>query len=82
MNSARHIAHSDDDEHHVISTGDDSGGEAANETVGSPLMAFFMSPFGGGEGWSEVELCRRWQVHRETRTHTSAQSTPVETQDL
>ena len=41
-------------------------------------MAFFLSPFGGGEEWSELELRRRRQVQRETsarpRTQTSAQS--------
>ena len=41
-------------------------------------MAFFLSPLGGGEEWSELELRRRRQVQRETRarprTQTSAQS--------
>ena len=41
-------------------------------------MAFFLSPLGGGDEWSEVEVRRRRQAHRETRasprTQTSAQS--------
>ena len=36
-NSARHIAHSDDDE-----------AAAAKETVGSASIAFFLRPVGGG----------------------------------
>ena len=82
-NSARHIAHSDEDDHaaavgFVAGDDDPEGVDTAKETVGSASMAFFLSPLGGGDEWSEVEVRRRRQAHRETRasprTQTSAQS--------
>jgi hypothetical protein len=74
-NSARHIAHSDDDDHAVVAV--DNSGEAAKETVGRASMAFFLSPFGGGEWSEELEAERRRRhAQRETsarpRTQTSA----------
>jgi hypothetical protein len=85
-NSVRHIAHSDV-EHHGTTAGEgavagdvaDSGGDTEKETVGSASMAFFLSPLGGGDVWSELDVRRRRHAQRETRakprTHMSAQST-------
>ena len=80
VNSARHIAHSNDDEH--AAADDDDCGEApatVKETVGSASMAFFLRPFGGRGTEDEVELERRRpHAQRETRarprTQTSAHS--------
>ncbi|VAI94062.1 unnamed protein product [Triticum turgidum subsp. durum] len=44
VNSARQIAHSDDE--HVAGVGE--APLAAKETVGRAWMAFFLRPFGGG----------------------------------
>uniref|UniRef100_A0A8I6YT95 Uncharacterized protein n=1 Tax=Hordeum vulgare subsp. vulgare TaxID=112509 RepID=A0A8I6YT95_HORVV len=82
VNSARHIAHSNGDEHAAAVDDDDEDfGEAsaaAKETVGSASMAFFLRPFGD---WlaEEEELERRGRhAHRETsarpRMQTRAQS--------